>query len=246
MANSKIIGGIGVLALAFTSPSFAKGDGEHPQQSMQNGAERQKDAASEQQPRSGWARLGPNQVEQVQQELKARGYYDGDVDGIAGPNTRAALQSYQKNEGINGPGPNRETLTALGVGSERQPVSGMDKPEQQTAVGRDQNGAAKPMPGAGQSEPQHALSALSEEQVREVQVRLQERGYYQGEIDGVIGPQTRAALSRFFARQAQLVQQGQLTESALSAFGLESSEIQPVGGTDSQPSTSQRGPGTVH
>lgn len=245
MANTRIIGGIGVLALAFTSPSFAKGDGEHPQQSMQDGPERETTAASEQQPRSGWARLGPSQVEQVQQALKERGYYDGDVDGIAGTNTRAALQSYQKNEGINGPGPNRETLTALGVDRERQPVSGTDKPGQQAAVGRDQD-AAKPMPGAGQSEPQHALSALSQEQVRELQVRLQERGYYQGEIDGVIGPQTRAALSRFFSRRAQLVQQGQLTESALSAFGLESSEIQPVRGTDPQPSTSQRGPGTVH
>jgi peptidoglycan hydrolase-like protein with peptidoglycan-binding domain len=89
------------------------------------------------------------------------------------------------------------------------------------------------MQPTGEEEDQHELSELSPEQTRELQVRLQERGYYRGEIDGIAGPQTRAALRQFFQRQAQLVAQGKLTESALSAFGMDATEIQPVRGTES-------------
>lgn len=37
---------------------------------------------------------------QVQQELRERGYYRGAVDGIVGPRTRMALESFQRDAGL--------------------------------------------------------------------------------------------------------------------------------------------------
>jgi hypothetical protein len=39
-------------------------------------------------------------VANVQTELQAEGYYDGDIDGILGPLTRAAIASYQQDHGL--------------------------------------------------------------------------------------------------------------------------------------------------
>lgn len=36
----------------------------------------------------------------AQQKLEARGYYSGPVDGVAGPNTEAALRHYQRDHGL--------------------------------------------------------------------------------------------------------------------------------------------------
>jgi hypothetical protein len=36
----------------------------------------------------------------AQESLKAKGFYEGEVDGITGPKTRQALRKYQKSEGL--------------------------------------------------------------------------------------------------------------------------------------------------
>jgi peptidoglycan hydrolase-like protein with peptidoglycan-binding domain len=36
----------------------------------------------------------------AQESLKAKGLYDGEVDGVMGPKTRRALREYQKSEGL--------------------------------------------------------------------------------------------------------------------------------------------------
>lgn len=56
------------------------------------------------------------------------------------------------------------------------------------------------------------------ERVREVQVKLQKQGYYDGEIDGIPGPKTRAAL-REYQRENNLAVTGRL--NAESARSLE-------------------------
>jgi len=55
-------------------------------------------------------------VKAVQTELKQKGYYDGDVDGVLGAHTRAALRRYQKEQGISGDGRlTHDTAIHLGV-----------------------------------------------------------------------------------------------------------------------------------
>jgi len=55
-------------------------------------------------------------IVKVQQALKERGHDPGPVDGIDGPSTRAALQAFQKSEGLDPSGRlDRGTLEKLGV-----------------------------------------------------------------------------------------------------------------------------------
>lgn len=39
-------------------------------------------------------------LQDAQQALKEKGYYDGSVDGVNGPKTQAALSKYQKEQGL--------------------------------------------------------------------------------------------------------------------------------------------------
>lgn len=48
-------------------------------------------------PRPG---AGPSGVAHTQRRLAARGYYDGAIDGIAGPKTRAAIRRFQRDAGL--------------------------------------------------------------------------------------------------------------------------------------------------
>ena len=55
-------------------------------------------------------------IRDVQLELRRRGFYGGDVDGIFGPRTRDALVAYQSRRGLPVTGAiDRETLRALGL-----------------------------------------------------------------------------------------------------------------------------------
>lgn len=80
------------------------------------------------------------------------------------------------------------------------------------------------------------LATLSPEQVRSLQQTLADRGFYQGEIDGVIGPQTRSAVSTMLAQQfaltQRLINQNKITESLASSIGLASTDLAPVRGVD--------------
>jgi hypothetical protein len=78
------------------------------------------------------------------------------------------------------------------------------------------------------------LKALESEEAMEVQRKLQELGYYKGEIDGAIGPMTRGALQRYFRDQAQLVSRGMVGSAVLASFGIDESEIQRVRGLDEE------------
>lgn len=49
---------------------------------------------------SASAHVTPDMAKQVQSELKSQGLYKGAVDGKIGPQTKAALASYQKSKGL--------------------------------------------------------------------------------------------------------------------------------------------------
>ena len=64
-------------------------------------------------------------VKQTQTELKQKGYYDGDVDGVLGAQTRASLRRYQKEKGLAGDGRlTHETAIHLGVSAKDNPSPG--------------------------------------------------------------------------------------------------------------------------
>ena len=56
--------------------------------------------------------------------------------------------------------------------------------------------------------------------VANVQSALQEQGYYEGDIDGVLGPQTRAALAEYQSAQGNLEPTGAVDEPTLESLGI--------------------------
>lgn len=115
-------------------------------------------------------------VEECQRLLTAGGYLSGPVDGMYGPATTEAVQVFQRNEKL--------------------PVSGcidrktMDRLKQNK--GDSANGRTLARGDRGEA-------------VRKVQRLLQNGGYLSGEIDGVYGGQTEAAVCAFQKEQGLTV-----------------------------------------
>jgi len=77
-----------------------------------------------------------------------------------------------------------------------------------------------------------ALDSLDAATVTRMQARLQELGHYHGPVDGIAGPQTRAALGAYSrAQQAlkqRLIEQNQLTTDLAEQLGVEPSTRQTM------------------
>jgi peptidoglycan hydrolase-like protein with peptidoglycan-binding domain len=116
------------------------------------------------------------------------------------------------------------------MAAERQPVSGTDRTAPAPTAG---TATPHTQPQLENGSTNVQLQSLSQEQAREMQQRLQLLGFYRGEVDGKVGEGTRVALQRYFQRQAELAQQGVISPSAISQFGTEASDVQPVSGQDS-------------
>jgi peptidoglycan hydrolase-like protein with peptidoglycan-binding domain len=80
------------------------------------------------------------------------------------------------------------------------------------------------------------LKSLGTDETRRLQQSLKDRGLYQGTVDGVFGPQTRAALSALISQQyalnQRLINQGQITGPVATSIGLDTQGVTPVTGTD--------------
>ena len=115
-------------------------------------------------------------VSKVQTELKALGYYSGQVTGNAGPKTVAAIKSFQ---GKNG-------LTADGIAGP-QTIAKID------AAYEAKGGSSS---GSGSSASGLKLNSKGTE-VRNLQQDLTTLGYYWAEITGNFGERTETAVKRF-------------------------------------------------
>lgn len=113
-------------------------------------------------------------VEEVQRGLLATGDYRGMVDGVAGRQTRIAIQAYQKKQGLPVTG---EISTDL-LDSIRF--------TQQVTKAADFTGSTSQID-----------DSASAAQVRNVQTALSELGYQPGEITGTLNASTEAAIRQF-------------------------------------------------
>ncbi|WP_055073988.1 peptidoglycan-binding protein [Pseudanabaena sp. 'Roaring Creek'] len=111
-----------------------------------------------------------DEVSNVQALLSKRGFYNGAVDGIMGPQTRLAIVAAQKNYGLAADGiAGSQTIAALESGSSTVNIASKN-PETKSATTNDKDVAA-------------------------LQELLAKRGFYNGAIDGVKGAQTNAAIA---------------------------------------------------
>jgi peptidoglycan hydrolase-like protein with peptidoglycan-binding domain len=112
---------------------------------------------------------GSTRVRVLQRRLRALGMRPGTVDGLFGPQTRAAVESFQR-------------AVALGV-------DGIVGPRTRRALGK----ASAPVlgPGAGYGQTGRPTK------VRDLQRRLRQLDHRPGPVDGLYGPRTAAAVASF-------------------------------------------------
>jgi peptidoglycan hydrolase-like protein with peptidoglycan-binding domain len=222
----------GALAtvMAFAAGAAAEGgnkaDTRAPQQQHGTAAEQRSDVERTVGQKTGEASApaaSTEQVKDLQRQLAARGLYQGKIDGVAGAKTRAALRNFQSQQGIAATGElDSRSADALGIDLERQPVGGTDSAETAPAPA---SAAPKARATSDDIPSTIELAALSTDQARRVQQSLKDLGYYQGEVDGVVGPRTKTALTRYFQQQAQLAAQGKLSEPGMSSFGIRVNDV---------------------
>jgi len=168
------------------------------------------------------------QIKELQRQLAARGAYQGRVDGISGPMTAAALRNFQIQQKLDTSGGlNADTRDALGLHWDRRPVSGRDDGVATTPIGTSAQTPPLQANVGTPTTPSMQLRSLDSERAKGMQQRLREFGYYKGEIDGVLGEQTRAALQSFFQDQANLAARGVVNQATVSWFNGTAPSTEP-------------------
>ena len=115
--------------------------------------------------------LDAEEIRKVQTLLKTVGFDPGRIDGAFGPKTKMAL---------------------LGL---RSSCSGLNDLLQ----GVDLEKIAPAIESSGAHRNHAARTMLRKEEIRVIQVRLKDAGFDPGTVDGISGPNTRAAVARFRA-----------------------------------------------
>jgi peptidoglycan hydrolase-like protein with peptidoglycan-binding domain len=135
-------------------------------------------------------------VRSLQQRLRALGYYQGEITGNFDSATQDAVMNFQleqglKPDGVVGP----RTFATLGSAT---PIQRAPQPQ--------------PAPANTTARVPANLNELPPERVKELQHRLQELGFYQGQVDGVWGAGTQTALEnaqRFYGVSRDDIIRGQ-------------------------------------
>lgn len=158
-------------------------------------------------------------VKNLQQRLKDLGYYSGSVDGVFGAGTESALKAFQSANGLTADGvAGSRTLTAINSSNAKS------KPKESTSTKAPTNSKnATSRPSLKEYTPstlgsyRYLQLGSSGSDVKKLQNRLKELGYFNGTVNGNFGEDTHAAVEAFQKRNGQWVDgvAGQDTQEAL-------------------------------
>lgn len=133
-------------------------------------------------PHDAVARAGDPVVEEVQRILSGLNLYSGTVDGLTGPQTRAAIENYRRIVGLGGGAEiDDQLLTQLGA-APRATISAPPLPAGSPGTDLIETSSASPR---------------SDVIVRRIQAGLKAFGNDGIEEDGVVGARTRSAILEF-------------------------------------------------
>lgn len=171
----------------------------------------------------------PQVIERIQRDLHERGFYNGSVDGIAGPATSEAVRAFEQRLGVTPNGEANEHVlqllhTARGRNI-RMPVAvaakpaAVTQPQPQPVV---QRAAMQPMPSPVSSPvPPEPLTASEEGKIQKIQRGLNRAGYGMVRTDGRMDEGTVAAIKRFEIEHGMPVT-GRVSDRILGALGTRS------------------------
>jgi peptidoglycan hydrolase-like protein with peptidoglycan-binding domain len=109
-------------------------------------------------------------VEEIQQQLKNLGLFQGEITGFFGPQTATAVKKFQVKKGLHADG-------VVGNGTYKYLFE---------SVNKTQNSSAKT-----ESDTKHVIS------IKDIQTALKKLGYYTSTVDGVSGSNTENAIKKF-------------------------------------------------
>ncbi|MBR6571821.1 MAG: peptidoglycan-binding protein, partial [Clostridia bacterium] len=138
-------------------------------------------------------------VKKLQQALQILGYYKGSIDGRYGEGTRAAVKSYQSKNGLEADGVAGERTVKKLFGSCNAKSLSTNAGKTTTAT----SSSSQTVSSVSQLGSAPAISRLYDKgsHVRKLQQALECLGYYKGEIDGVYGEATFAAVKKFQSKR---------------------------------------------
>jgi len=127
-------------------------------------------------------------VEEIQQLLKDAEFDPGSVDGVMGGQTRKVIKEFQEDKGLKPTGKiDSVTMAALNKAKE----------DLKEAAGTDSKDKLYSDQGVEARFEKTDLSSNTEERITQIQTALKKAGFYKGEVDGRLGPQTRKAIRAF-------------------------------------------------
>lgn len=209
--------------LAFASPVFTQDSGA---------ADAASKTAAEKPKRGPIFSPTKAQIKEVQEKLISRGLYSGEATGKYNDETRAAIRTVQKQEGIRETGTlNRITLERFGIAltdkqkaipvTESSMTPGEDKPKKQKA---DKTNAEKT--GDDSEKPKRGpIFRPNKDQIIAAQRILKNGSLYSGAETGKMDKDTRAAVKKFQEANG-LKPTGGLNKDTLVKMGIELTDKQ--------------------
>lgn len=160
--------------------------------------------------RSAPFRVNKEQISAAQTLLKSKGHYSGAITGKYDTDTRAAIKSFQKANGLRSSGSlNRATLEKMNI----------DLTEKQKTMPVDEDSFAKAKGGSGDDKPRRAPFRATKEQVIEAQKLLKAGKMYDGEESGKLDDATRDGLRKYQEANG-LKATGTLNQVTLEKMGI--------------------------
>jgi peptidoglycan hydrolase-like protein with peptidoglycan-binding domain len=208
-----------ILFVLFVTLTFAASIGAQTAPATQT-------SATEAKPKKSSFRANKAQIEEAQKMLKAKNLYSGEVTGKTNPDWKAAVKTYQNDNGLKKTGSlNRATLEKMGV----------ELTDKQKAIPVSPNSYASTEPAKAETTTKTTTTTetktrkppfrASKDQINEAQRMLKGKSMYNGEETGTLDDATREGLKKF-QEASGLKVTGTLNRVTLEKMGIELTDKQ--------------------